>query len=650
VAPGKEVIFSFTPILTGTVKLVFDTPGGGLNYYYKEASSGCNADGWTCIAGNLNGGFVIFGPLTAGVEYLILADALTTGHTIRSIHLECPALPSGCLPAPNFPQDFETVCPGPDITLRWQSAPDAVAYQVYFGQQSPPPFLQFVNHLSISVPTSGFNQTFYWQIRPIFENSIAEGCPVWQFTRGDIEPPVITCPQNITITSEPDLCGAVIVFPEATATDNCSFLFVEQLQGPQNGSFLPVGTYPVTYIAFDNTHQSTCTFTVTIADQQAPTITCLPDLTVTCLSEVPPVALPMAEDNCSGVTVNLFQTTTIDNGCANKRTIIRQFHATDASGNTTSCEQTIEVIDNTLPVITPINPLITNVPTGGTIEVQCFGSDPNWDPPVFNEGDVSVTKHCTGGTITTVFNSTLVDEGNCPVDGYINRYRDTWIATDDCGNSSSYIVFVNLTDNIPPILHGIPQNITVNCDEIPAPPLASAITATDECLCACTITFSSTDPAPGCQDGQVIQRKWIATDACGNTTAGIQLITLRDKKGPVMSLDHPSLPGVSDGSLLEYTCNEGGIPSFFDQLDENSITSDFICSTGGDVTFKETNHEPNNCEFFGYVQQRTFTWTSTDPCGNTSTFTLFARVIDDEAPVLINVPALVVKVILPWPW
>jgi hypothetical protein len=135
-----------------------------------------------------------------------------------------------------------------------------------------------------------------------------------------------------------------------------------------------------------------------------------------------------------------------------------------------------------------------------------------------------------------------------------------WTATDACGNSSSYTVFLNLIDTIPPVILGVPEDITVNCDEVPDPPIM--LTALDECLCACVVEMEQDGPNPGCQDGQIITRTWEATDYCGNVTIAQQHITLVDDEGPVMTIEEPSeLAGLPNGTVLEFTCNEGGIPA-----------------------------------------------------------------------------------------
>jgi hypothetical protein len=184
--------------------------------------------------------------------------------------------------------------------------------------------------------------------------------------------------------------------------------------------------------------------------------------------------------------------------------------------------------------------------------------------PTFGPGSVSAVDNCAGNRSCNIYPSAS-DEGNCPVDGYIVLYRLTWTATDVCGNSRTAHVFLALIDEIPPVIHNVPDDITVNCNEIPEPP--ALVFATDECLCACIITYEQIGPFPGCQDGQVVMRRWTAEDDCGNVTVEIQNITLIDLEGPEIILQVPELNGLPDRTILDYTCNEGGIPDIFDDLD-----------------------------------------------------------------------------------
>ncbi|MEO5906119.1 MAG: hypothetical protein ABIQ11_05300, partial [Saprospiraceae bacterium] len=341
-------------------------------------------------------------------------------------------------------------------------------------------------------------------------------------------------------------------------------------------------------------------------------------------------------NNCGGSATVTFVGDVITNQtCVNRYTLTRTYRATDACGNSATCSQVITVFDNTAPVITFTDPLLAGVPNGGTVEVQCYGQDPAWDLPGFEQSSVSVTDNCAGD-VTTMFTPILVDEGDCDVEGYIVRYRMTWTATDACGNSSSAFVFMDLIDTIAPVIFGIPDDVTVSCDEIPE--LPALVYATDECLCACIVLSEESEPADGCQNGQVIVRTWTAVDDCGNVRIETQNITLIDEDGPEMVMMQPELIGVRNGSILEYTCNEGGIPEFFDLLNAESVSSLVSCGTSGSTTFNAENHIANNCEFWGYVENRVFTWEMIDQCGNETTMTITARLVDREAPQIVGVP------------
>jgi len=459
----------------------------------------------------------------------------------------------------------------------------------------------------------------------------------------DNTPPTLTCPANLTVscasqvpaantaavTGVSDGCGGTVtvsVLPDVISNQTCANRY----------------TITRTYLATDvcgNT--GSCSQIITVFDNTPPSITCPANLTVQCSNLVPVVNVNniLVSDNCTGtVTVTHVGDVITNQTCLNRYTLTRTYRATDACGNSATCAQVITVFDNTPPVMVFTDPLLAGLPNGGTLQVQCFGQDPEWDLPVFGSSSVSAMDNCTGN-VNVSFNELLQDEGNCLVDGYINQYRLTWVATDVCGNSTTSFIWEELIDTIPPVIIGVPEDIVVNCDEVPNPPLD--VTAADECRCACVILYHQTGPVPGCQDGQVITRTWTATDDCGNETVETQRISIIDQKGPEIRITQPEIAGVPDGTILEYTCNEGGIPAFYDHLSVGSVYSEPSCGTTGTITLDTDIILSNNCDYFGYIEQRTFTWTGVDQCGNQTSLTILVRLIDHEPPVLIGVPEVV---------
>jgi HYR domain/Secretion system C-terminal sorting domain len=83
------------------------------------------------------------------------------------------------------------------------------------------------------------------------------------------------------------------------------------------------------------------------------------------------------------------------------------------------------------------------------------------------------------------------------------------------------------TDSVPPVLSGIPANLTVDCFAN-APPIATP-TAADNCTANIRIQVVEVRGA------DYLQRTWTATDARGNAATGSQRITILDITAPVIS-------------------------------------------------------------------------------------------------------------------
>ncbi|MBN8681232.1 MAG: hypothetical protein J0L99_01200, partial [Chitinophagales bacterium] len=90
--PGAEKVFSFTPTVTGNHTLqVTNTDLTFVDYFFKDASGGCSSTGWTCIDDISTASSITFGPLTAGVTYLILLDDESAAASTHTFQINCPA-------------------------------------------------------------------------------------------------------------------------------------------------------------------------------------------------------------------------------------------------------------------------------------------------------------------------------------------------------------------------------------------------------------------------------------------------------------------------------------------------------------------------------------------------------------------------------
>uniref|UniRef100_UPI000A7663A0 hypothetical protein n=1 Tax=Mangrovimonas sp. ST2L15 TaxID=1645916 RepID=UPI000A7663A0 len=61
--------------------------------------------------------------------------------------------------------------------------------------------------------------------------------------------------------------------------------------------------------------------------------------------------------------------------------------------------------------------------------------------------------------------------------------------TDNDGNTTTQTQTITVEDNTPPVLVGVPADVTVECDAIPAPVV---VTATDNCDTTLTVSYSET--------------------------------------------------------------------------------------------------------------------------------------------------------------
>ncbi len=112
--------------------------------------------------------------------------------------------------------------------------------------------------------------------------------------------PILMCPGPTTVVAEADQCGATPTWVEPTVSDACAESTVALTNDAP--ATAPVGVSTVTWTATDSSgQQATCTTTVTVEDDTAPTIACgVPS------GGIPMVATPSAEDAC-GTTLQLEQ-------------------------------------------------------------------------------------------------------------------------------------------------------------------------------------------------------------------------------------------------------------------------------------------------------------------------------------------------------
>ena len=118
--------------------------------------------------------------------------------------------------------------------------------------------------------------------------------------------------------SEAPLCGANVTIPAPTVDDNCpqETVVATRADGLDLTDVYPVGTTEVTFIVTDcGGNMDTCIVTVTVEDDDAPTVICPADFTVgtddgVCTAIVPlsSIPIPTFVDNCPDTDTTLVLT------------------------------------------------------------------------------------------------------------------------------------------------------------------------------------------------------------------------------------------------------------------------------------------------------------------------------------------------------
>jgi len=490
--------------------------------------------------------------------------------------------------------------------------------------------------------------------------------------------PVITnCPSSGTVNAN---ASCVVPAPNlaalVTATDNCGIASITQ--APAAGTNLPLGpnTIQITVTDVGGNAVTSCAPVVTVVDNTPPVInTCPPTQTLSadssCQATVPDfTSTGSYADNCgiASVTQNPTAGTTVTTGT---HTIV--ITVTDTAGLTATCNATLQVNDDTNPVITTCPPSQT-VPTDPScnITIPDFLSTGAWSD---NCGIASVVQAPTAGTVLTgtqtvtitvqdtsgnlatcttqaiandttnptavclnisvnlsapTVPATAIDGGSTDNCGITQRLIDgaatrTFLCADipsasavltvrdGNGNAASCNATVTVVDDVDPV--AVCQNITVN---LSAPTIgAAAIDGGSSDNCA--ITNRLIDGAPNktftCADLGPNTVTLLVGDAAGNTATCNATVTVVDDINPTAVCQditvQLSAPTVAAAAIDGgSTDNCGTIAGL---LINGAATHTFTCADRPSTTA---------------------VLTVSDPTGNTATCNATVTVVDDVKPII----------------
>jgi gliding motility-associated-like protein len=313
---------------------------------------------------------------------------------------------------------------------------------------------------------------------------------------------------------------------------------------------------------------------ITVRDNQAPVLVGVPaDVTVANAGAVPAVATVTATDDLTSPVPVTYNQTRNNLSCGYE--LIRTWTATDGCGNTSSATQLITVGDNQAPVLVGVPADVTVVNTAA----------------IPTPATVTATDDLTS-PVPVTYNQTRNDL-SC---GY--ELIRTWRATDGCGNQTTATQKIKVGDNKPPVLAGVPADITVACNAVPTP---ATVTGTDDLSSSVTISYSQDRRDNGCNYNLI--RTWTGTDACGNTIIGTQTISVVDTEAP-------QFVSVPADITVDITAGEI-IPAM------PVLTGTDNCTPSAQLVITRTQSAPGTgCEY-----DLTRTFTVTDACGNKTTKT-----------------------------
>ncbi|WP_235299751.1 HYR-like domain-containing protein, partial [Portibacter marinus] len=377
-------------------------------------------------------------------------------------------------------------------------------------------------------------------------------------------------PPNVNdVTGEMDNCGGTVMVTHLSDTGNpgCN------------------GTVTRTYRLTDQCGRSAnITQQILIQDTIPPTANPLTDLgPFNCYSQIPNgnVNQVIGEtDNCGGLVQVTNFWTDPNPGCSG--TILRYYRIVDACGNADTLTQNITIFDNQ-------GPILSGVPAN--ITLNCSATH-----PAFN---VTATDNCNN-VASIVLDTTAINQtntGNC-TDFAFNLTR-RWTATDDCGNTTSATQRITYIDNTSPSITA-PANITISCADSQDTTFTGSPVVSDNCDNNVSILYSDNISFLGCANESAIQRTFIATDACGNTSSATQLISVEDNTPPVW-INFPA----------DYSV---GCPDDLPDPDSTLMATDNCGTVTVEVVtqeFIDLNGQPGFCPSSLQIVYR-----ATDACGN----------------------------------
>lgn len=425
----------------------------------------------------------------------------------------------------------------------------------------------------------------------------------------DTEAPVITCVPDATKNTDPGVCQYTVVGTEfdATFTDNCTSGTITNdfnASATLAAAVLPKGITTVVWTVNDGHGQTaTCTTVITVEDNEAPGITCVPNATRDTDPGVCEYTIVGAEldaiftDNCAdgNITNDFNGTDTLAGEILPTGNTTVVWTVNDGNGQTATCTTIITVEDNEAPIIVCPADISANTDAGDCFALVSFAMPYTQD-------------NC--GVDTVVQTVGLPSGSQFPVGVNIVEFT----VTDVNGNVSTCSFTITVTDNEAPV--AVCQNITIQLDANGNASITAADVdggSTDQCGVASISIDMDTFDCSNVGDNNVTLT---VTDVNGNTSTCIAIVTVEDVTAPVVACQNIT---------VELDPITGTVTIAGTDIDNGSTDACGIASYDLDIdTFDCSN-----------IGDNTVVLTVTDVNGNTETCTAIVTVEDNTSPVLV---------------
>jgi large repetitive protein len=415
----------------------------------------------------------------------------------------------------------------------------------------------------------------------------------------DDEDPVITCPLDITVDTDPGECTAIVNYL-VPISDNCPDPTLSQLQGFPSGDPFPIGITINEFEVVDGSGNSaTCSFTITVEDNEDPTITCPADITMDndpTLCEALVSYNVMIADNCPFTTV-LQPAGIASDEMFPLGTTLNTFVVEDAAGNTATCSFNVTIVDTEDPTITCPADIVVGNDLGECSAIVNYL--------------VEFDDNCPGSDLSQTLG--LASGSQFP----FGVTSNTFVVEDAAGNTAtcSFDVTVNDTEN-PTIV--CPADTTINND-LGLCEAAFTYNVTFADNCPGSDLFQTLGLASGSQfPVGVTTNTFVVEDAVGNTETCSFNVTVVDNEDPTITC--PGNITINSDPALCSAVVAIAIPVTDDNCGVLSVVNDFNGLEDASDTYPVGN---NVVEY-----------TVTDVNTNTNTCSFTVNVIDNENPTI----------------